>query len=466
MAESGRADWRPSAENRLPGPLPPAKPLSYFAYVQAAKRNLIETYHRDCYRQDVIETRFPGLHNFIINDPVAIRRVLLENVSNYPKADIEHRILGPLLGNGLITSEGDTWRAHRRMLAPFFDNRSVESYAPGMAEAARAQLDRWNQMPPQSVLDIADEMMQVTLEIISRSMFSSDSDSMVDIVRDSAERYQQAMMFGLMDFAPVVKDLWGVFKHRRGKRILRGLDSAIFDLIQRRQEQSMTAVHEDLLSRLLRARDEETGTGMSEEEVRDQVFTMFAAGHETTARALTWTWFLLATHPAEESVLHKELDTVLRGRTPAYDDLSRLPYTRMVLQEAMRLYPAIYTLAWRQAASDDVLGGQRIPKGATVSVVPWLLHRHERFWVDPMCFKPTRFSAEASAGRDRFAYLPFSFGPRVCIGASFAMVEGTLLLATLAQRYRLRLAEDAVIEPQGLITLTARYGMPMKLEPR
>ncbi len=449
-----------------PGPVPPAKPLGYFAYVRAAQRNLIETYHRDCYRQGIVETRFPGLHNFVVNDPAGIRRILLDNVTNYPKADIEHRILGPLLGNGLITSEGETWRLHRRMLAPFFDGRSVAAYAHDMVQAADAHLKRWDQLPGGSVLDMADEMMQLTLEIISRSMFSSDSGSMVDIVRSTATRYQKAMMFGLMDFAPGIKSIWGVFKKRRGNGILSELDAAIFDLIERRKKISNPTPNEDLLGRLLRARDDETGAGMTAREVRDQVFTMFAAGHETTALALTWTWFLLATHPVEEAMLHDELDKVLQGRPPVYEDLTQLPYTRMVLQEAMRLYPAVYTLAWRQAASDDEVGGHKIPKGATVAIVPWILHRHESFWKNPESFQPTRFSPKANAGRDRFAYLPFGFGPRVCIGAAFAMTEGTLLLAAIAQRYRLRLTENARVETKGLITLTAKYGMPMSLESR
>ncbi len=446
--------------------MPPSEPLSYIDYVRTAQRNLIATYPQIAYRADLVETKFPGLHNFLVNDPAGIRRVLLENVGNYPKADIEHRMLGPLLGNGLITSEGETWRTHRRMMAPFFDGRSVEAYAAGMTESAATLVSRWERMPAGSVLEVADEMMQVTLEIISRSMFSSDSDEMVHAVRGSAERYQKAMMFSIMDFLPGVQTVWGAFKNRRGRHILRGLDAAIYKLIQSRSRQTEDNGREDLLAQLLRSHDDETGSGMSAREVRDQVFTMFAAGHETTALALTWTWYLLSLHPVEEARLHHELDSVLNGRRPVYADLARLPYTRMVVQESMRLYPAVYTLAWRQAAADDEVCGRRIPRGATVAVAPWVLHRHERLWEFPERFLPERFSPEASAGRERFAYLPFSFGPRVCIGAAFAMAEAVLVLAAIAQRFRLRLAAHAVVEPEALITLRPKYGMHMTLEPR
>lgn len=449
----------------LAGPVPPRKPLPYVAYVRAAQRNLISTYHEEAFRQPIVETRFPGLHNFIVNDPAGIRRVLLDNVSNYPKADIEHRILGPLLGNGLITSEGETWRAHRRMMASFFDGRSVERYAPGMADSARSLAARWEHLPTGAVTDISDEMMQVTLEIICRSMFAADSDELLEIVRNSGERYQKGMMFGILDFLPGVRSVWGGFKKRRGIHIVREVDTALYKLIQTRSRQAGGA-GDDLLALLIRSHDDETGAGMSPREVRDEVLTIFAAGHETTAVALTWTWYLLAMHPAEEARLHEELDIVLGARDPNYDDVARLPYTRMVVQEAMRLYPAVYTLAWRQAAANDELCGRHVPRGATIAVVPWILHRHERFWTDPERFCPGRFTPEASAGREKFAYLPFSFGPRVCIGAAFAITEAVLVLATLARRYRLRLASGSVIEPQGLITLRARYGMPMTIEAR
>jgi cytochrome P450 len=216
---------------------------------------------------------------------------------------------------------------------------------------------------------------------------------------------------------------------------------------------------------LIAARDEQTGGGMTAQEVRDQVITIFLAGHETTAMAMTWTWFLLSQHPAEEAKLHAELDAVLGGRVPNHDDLSKLTYTRMVVEESMRIYPPVHTMA-RQAKADDILVGRRIPKGSTVMIVPWLLHRHVKLWENPGRFDPERFSQERSSTRARFSYLPFGGGKRICIGAAFALAEATILLATLAQRYSLRVVPGHPVEPQGLITLRARHGMKMLLTPR
>jgi cytochrome P450 len=205
---------------------------------------------------------------------------------------------------------------------------------------------------------------------------------------------------------------------------------------------------------------------MSAREIRDQVLTIFVAGHETTALSLMWTWYLLSMHPEHEARMHAELDQVLGIREPGWQDVARLTYTRMILQESMRLYPAVHTLAFRQAQQDDVVCGMRVPKGAIVTIIPWLIHRHRSHWDRPDRFEPERFLPEAIAKRDRLAYLPFGFGPRICIGASFAMTEAVLILATLAQRFRLRLAPGCRVQPQALFTLRAKFGMQMQIVQR
>jgi cytochrome P450 len=204
---------------------------------------------------------------------------------------------------------------------------------------------------------------------------------------------------------------------------------------------------------------------MTAQEVRDHVITIFMAGHETTAMAMTWIWYLLSQHAAVEAKLHAELDAVLGGRTPESQDLARLAYTRMVIEESMRLYPPVHTIA-REALADDTLAGLRVPKGSAVLISPWVLHRHRRLWRDPGRFEPERFSPEQAGAHARFSYLPFGGGRRICIGAAFAMAEATLLLATIAQRFRLRLRSGHPVEPQGLITLRPRHGMQMLLERR
>jgi cytochrome P450 len=222
----------------------------------------------------------------------------------------------------------------------------------------------------------------------------------------------------------------------------------------------------DLLDRLIAARDEQTGKGMTAGEIRDQILTIFVAGHETTALALMWTWYLLSLHPQHEARLHAELDRVLAGRPPHWADVPKLTYTRMVLQESMRLYPPAHTMAFREAQADDVICGMKVPKGSTVTIIPWLVHRHRGLWQEPERFDPERFTAQASAGRERLAYIPFGFGPRVCIGASFAMTEEVMILATLAQRFRLRLAQTHPVEPLARFTLTVKNGMKMEVMPR
>jgi cytochrome P450 len=222
----------------------------------------------------------------------------------------------------------------------------------------------------------------------------------------------------------------------------------------------------DLLDRLIASRDDVSGTRMSPREIRDQVLTIFVAGHETTALSLMWTWYLLAMHPEHEARMHAELDSVLGGRQPAWPDVPRLTYTRMILQESMRLYPAVHTLAFRHALADDEVCGMRIPKGSLVTMIPWIIHRHRDQWQSPDRFDPERFLPEAVARRDRLAYIPFGFGPRICIGASFAMTEAVLILATLAQRFRLRVAPNCRVEPQAVFTLRAKNGMRMLIDPR
>jgi cytochrome P450 len=301
----------------------------------------------------------------------------------------------------------------------------------------------------------------VTLNIISRTMFSSDSDRIVAIMERGAGRYQAEMRPNMLDFLGLPAWLAGLNRLRVAERTLGEFDTEIDRLIKLRSSNPENGP-KDLLARLIAARDEQTGGGMSAQEVRDHVITIFMAGHETTAMAMTWTWYLLSQHAVQEAKLHAELEAVLGGRVPNSEDLDQLTYTRMVIDESMRLYPPVHTIA-REALADDTLAGRQVPKGSAVLIAPWVLHRHRRLWRDPGRFDPERFSAEQSATRARFSYLPFGGGRRICIGAAFATAEATLLLATMAQRYRLRLAAGHPVEPQGLITLRPRQGMKMTL---
>ena len=322
----------------LAGPIPPASPLSSFAAIRTARDNFIAVYPDEAYDQTVIESRFLWFRSLMVNDPVGIKHVLLDNAANYHKSELGRRILEPGLGKGLLTSEGETWRAHRRIMAPAFDHRSIIGYAPIITEAAEALLEQWSVVPAGLPVEIAASMSRVTLDIISRTMFSSDSDAIVGIIERDFARYQADIQPNFLDYVGAPSWLAGWRRVRRAQSAHRAFDVIIERLIAERIRQSANGPS-DLLARLTATRDEDTGGGMTAEEVRNQVVTIFLAGHETTAVALTWTWYLLSQHPVAEAKLHAELDRVLGGRTPGYDDVARLPYTRMVLEEAMRLYP-------------------------------------------------------------------------------------------------------------------------------
>ena len=308
-------------------------------------------------------------------------------------------------------------------------------------------------------------MTQLTLEIIARTMFSADADDFGDMVGDTLHRGQEQLVFSLLDLLPVIGP-WHLGRMMaRVRRTFSELDTAMYPLIAARGNASAGAPR-DLLDRLVAARDGETGAGMTDREVRDEVVIIFLAGHETTAVAMTFVWYLLSQHPHVEAKLHDELTNVLGGRAPVHADIANLPDTRMVIEESMRLYPPAPGLAMRQATETDEICGHEVKKHQMVAIMPWVLHRHETLWDDPLRFDPERFSTERSAGRPRYAYLPFGGGPHICIGAQLATIEATLILATLAQRFRLRLAPGPEIELQARITLRPKGGMRMILEPR
>lgn len=413
---------------------------------------------------DVVRFHFLFWPAYVLYHPDHVKRVLQENHRNYNKNFPNMKAAREVFGNGLFTNDGASWLHQRRLMQPSFHHQRLIGFGRLMSEATVAMLERWqNTSPGETPLDISVEMTRLSLRIAGLALFSLDLSNEVDIVGRTFTTLGPLLSKYLnLPFPP----LW--VPTPRNRRLLAGLNTlntVVYAIIEERRKQPSDANAADLLWMLLSAQDEETGEGMSDQQLRDEVFTLLLAGHETTAATLAWTWYLLSQHPEVEARLHAELDTVLAGQMPSVEHLDALPYTRMVIQEALRLYPPAFGFTRFTTASDEI-GGYPIAANSVVFLSAYCTHRHPAFWEEPEVFDPERFTPERSAGRPRFAYFPFGGGPRQCIGNAFAMMEAQLALATVAQRYSLRLVPGHPVEPQVLLTMRPRHGLPMTLHPR
>jgi cytochrome P450 len=444
---------------RVPGP----RSLSPLGHVQAMQRDALGFMMRlrEQYG-DVARFRVFIWQSYLLSHPDHVKHVLQDNNRNYHKG-ILYQFLKPVVGEGLLTSEDNFWRRQRRIAQPAFHRKTVAGLASAMTEETDEMLSRWSgRARSGETFDLLADLMALTLEIVSRTMLSTDVASEAAAVRESVAllrdhvAYRAFHIFTLPEGFPTPRN-------RRFARALATVDGIVYGMIEQRRSGEVNA--DDLLSMLLHATDEETGESMSDKQLRDEVMTIFLAGHETTANALAWTLSLLSQHPDVEERLADEVDRVLSGRTPEVADLPNLPYTKMVIEESLRLYPPAYAFA-RRALEEDEIAGYRIPKGGGVLVSPWVTHRHPAFWDEPERFDPERFSAERTASRPRYAYFPFGGGPRQCIGNEFALMESQLVLAMIAQRFRLRVAPGHTAEPEPLITLRPKGALPMTVTAR
>jgi len=413
---------------------------------------------------DVVHFRFLFWPAYVLYHPNHVKRVLQENHRNYSKNFPMMKAAQEIFGNGLFTNDGESWLHQRRLMQPSFHHKRLVGFGRLMSEAAATMLERWQRTDPADApLDISQEMMRLSLRIAGLTLFAHDLTDEVDrIGRTFTTLGPLISRYTSFPFPP----LW--IPTPRNRRLLAGLhtlNTVIYALINERRKQLADTDAPDLLSMLLSARDEETGESMSDQQLRDEVLTLLLGGHETTAMALTWTWYLLSQHPEVERHLHAELDTVLSGQLPSVEHLDALLYTRRVIQEAMRLYPPVFGFT-RFAIASDEIGGYPVPAKSIMFLSAYCTHRHPAFWEKPDVFDPERFSPERSTDRLHFAYFPFGGGPRQCIGNAFAMMEAQLVLATVAQRYSLRLLPGHLVEPQVLLTMRPRYGLPMTLYPR
>jgi len=409
---------------------------------------------------DVARFRMGPVEIHLLNRPEWIRDLLVTHAASFHKGRGLQRARR-LLGDGLLTSENPKHLRQRRMMQPAFHHQRIKGYGDVMAEHATRTSARWKDG---EMRDVAQEMTRLTLAIVGRTLFDSD-------VESEAEEIGGALTTALALFASTltlpfmeVFDRLPTPSNRRFARAKARIDATIDRMIGERRR--APGDRTDLLSLLLLAADTEgDGGGMTDAEVRDEAITLFLAGHETTANALTWTWYLLSQNPEVEARLHAEVDAALADRAPGADDLARLPYTEMVLAESMRLFPPAWIVG-RRALENYEVGGFTVPKDSIVVASQWVTHRDPRHFPDPERFDPERWRATAREARPKFSYFPFGGGPRVCIGEGFAWMEGILLLATLARRWRLRLAPGHPVVPSPSITLRPRHGMNMSLEKR
>ena len=400
----------------------------------------------------------PHQHAFLVSHPDSIRDILITYQDNFTKG----RMLEGakvLLGDGLLVSEGEFHTRQRRLVQPVFHRDRLMRYGTEMVACSARARDGWS---PGVELDMHSEMTRLTLEIIGRTLFSADVSSDADEIG-----LVMTQIFGLFDtllqpFSDSVQKLpippARLFVKARNK-----LDQIVYGLIAQRRASGKDAG--DLLSMLLLAKDEDDKGQMTDKQVRDEALTLLIAGYETTANALTWTWYLLSQNPEVEARMHAEIDGVLGGKSPTFEDVARLPYTTGVFAESLRLYPPAWALE-RCAKRDYSIGDYAIPAKSLLLMSPWVVHRDPRWWPEPERFNPDRWRSEDAEKRPKFAYFPFGGGARVCIGERFAWVEGVLVLATLSQRWKMHLMPSHPVATRAVITLRPKYGMKMRLEPR
>ncbi len=449
---------------RPPSPIPHAERLRLVELLRVAWNNPIEAWSRAHFNQRVVVSKYAFGEFVVINDRTAIRRLLLENTDNYRKDALQKRVMS-LVSNGLLTSEGEQWRFQRTALAPIFSRRSVLDFAPAMQQAVDDLIGGWHSRDGQTV-DVAAESAELALDVLARTIFSDglgcDRHELRAGMRaffDALGRIDPFDILGLPDAVPRLTRL-------RAGSALRLFDAAINTMIAARRRRLATNgrdVPRDILTLLMTARDRDSGRAMSEEEVRGNILTFMSAGHETSANAITWTLYLLSQSYQWRDLVLTEAHEAL-GET-AEATINRLPITRAVVEESLRLYPPIVSIS-RVAVGADELAGQAIHPGTMVIVAPYVLHRHRSLWERPDEFDPNRFLGPARAAIDRYAYLPFGAGARGCIGSVFALQESVLAVAAITRNFHLELAPDHDVWPLQRVALRPRGGLPMLLRSR
>ena len=400
---------------------------------------------------------------YLVNHPDFVRPVLSQSYERFSKRTIDYRVLARVMGNGLVSNDGPHWVKQRKLMQPLFSNRNVNGFDGTINRLTSSLMSQWDARAGDEIIWIDREMSRLTFQIVGATLFGGDIErhaGEIAEIQDVVNMRPQEMraLMTLYSWIPTPYNL-------KWKRATRRLDRIVYGMIAVRRRAGTGGGGGDILDRLLNARDEETGEGIDETQVRDEIVTLMLAGHETSANALAWTLYLLATHPEVEARLTEDLAARLNGAPATAADLPRIPYLKEIVQESMRIYPPVWAYA-RRSEQEEEFDGCVLPANGYVAVVPYALHRHPEFWPDAERFDPDRFQPNRSQARHSYCYLPFAAGPRTCIGAGMAMLETQLVLAQIVQRFQVRVVPDHPIETVAKVTLKPRYGLPVTLNRR
>lgn len=442
------------------------KEINAFQALYYARNDLLSMWDEDSFECEFMSQKILKQHVFIANHPDIIRYVFVENKDNYERKSPQmKRALEPLLGDGLFISDGKTWACRRKIQTPLFNSDHIKLYSKIMTSTIEEMAQDWQSRGNGADLEIHTEMAKLAAEMIARTLFgeklgAENSEAVVAAFADYQSVVKQMALsnfLGLPDWMPNVNAKVG--KARKAAKTIHNAVDAIIALAEKEgQEGTMVA-------ELIKANQSGDGLDvMTRKQIRNELIVLFMAGHETTANVLSWTWYLISQSPNVESKLHQELDEVLQGRIPTFEDVDKLHYTRAILDETMRLYPPVPILS-RQALKEDKIRGKKVPAGSLMLIVPWLIHRHKKLWKFPDHFIPERFLPGAEKPK-KFSYIPFSAGPRVCIGKNFGITESILAISIIAQRFHLTLPSDANVTHECRLTLRPKGKLPMTLQVR
>ncbi|MCF6190648.1 MAG: cytochrome P450 [Cocleimonas sp.] len=437
------------------------KEINPFQALYYAKNDLLSIWDEAAFSDEFTSQKILKQHVFVANHPDIIRYVFVENKDNYERKSPQmRRALEPLLGDGLFISDGDTWASRRKIQTPLFDHSHIKMFSEVMISTITEMADDWQSQGDGAQLSVHTEMGKLAAEIISRTLFgeklgAENSTAVVNAFADYQSVVKQMALsnfLGLPDWFPNVNGKIG-----KARKAAKTIHNAIDAIIAKAEKEG----HEGtMVAEFIKANQSDNGLDtMTRKQIRNEIIVLFMAGHETTANVLAWTWYLISQSPDVEKKLHEELDQALGDRPPVMEDIANLPYTRAILDETMRLYPPVPILS-RQALKEDTIRGKKVPAGSLMLIVPWLIQRHKKFWKNPDSFIPERFMPGAEKPI-KFTYIPFSAGPRVCIGKNFGITESVLAVAILAQRFHLSLAPDTSVTHECRLTLRPKGNLPM-----